>query len=247
MVADLLMRVAVISDIHANYHALGRVLADVEAAGVDAIWCLGDTVGYGPRPNECCETVHARADQCLVGNHDLVVLGELAVSDFNDEAAAAATWTAEILTESSRAFLAGLKPLAALDRVDLFHASARDPVWEYVLTEEAARATLELADAPLVLVGHSHVALVLALEGGEVNGGVAPAGTEVQLSGRQLLNPGSVGQPRDGDPRAAWLLLDFERMFANFRRVAYPIEKTQAEMREHGLPWALAARLERGE
>ena len=247
MVAGLTMRVAVISDIHANYHALETVLADVDETRVDEIWCLGDTVGYGPLPNECCETVQARADHCLVGNHDLVVLGELAVSDFNDEAAAAATWTAGVLTAQSRAFLAGLKPFATLDGVDLFHASARDPVWEYVLTEEAAHATLELADAPVVLVGHSHVALALALEGGTVAGGVALAGTEVELSGRRLLNPGSVGQPRDGDPRAAWLLLDLERRFAAFRRVAYPIEQTQSEMRERGLPRTLAARLKRGE
>jgi diadenosine tetraphosphatase ApaH/serine/threonine PP2A family protein phosphatase len=223
------------------------VLADVDAARVDAVWCLGDTVGYGPRPNECCEIVEALADLCLVGNHDLVVLGELAVSDFNDEAAAAATWTAEVLTPESRAFLAGLKPLAALDGVEVFHASARDPVWEYVLTEEAARATFELTEAPVVLVGHSHVALALALDGAEIAGGLAPAGTELELSGRRLLNPGSVGQPRDGDPRAAWVLLDLERRFAQFHRVAYPVEKTQAEMRERGLPRALAARLERGE
>jgi diadenosine tetraphosphatase ApaH/serine/threonine PP2A family protein phosphatase len=223
------------------------VLADVDAARVDAVWCLGDTVGYGPRPNECCEIVEALADLCLVGNHDLVVLGELAVSDFNDEAAAAATWTAEVLTPESRAFLAGLKPLAALDGVEVFHASARDPVWEYVLTEEAARATFELTEAPVVLVGHSHVALALALDGAEIAGGLAPAGTELELSGRRLLNPGSVGQPRDGDPRAAWVLLDLERRFAQFHRVAYPVERTQEEMRERGLPRALAARLERGE
>jgi predicted phosphodiesterase len=241
------MRVAVISDIHANYHALETVLAEIDAARIDVVWCLGDTVGYGPRPNDCCETVQSRADQSLVGNHDLVVLGELAVSDFNDEAAAAATWTASVLTEQSRAFLAGLEPCARLDGVELFHASARDPVWEYVLTEEAAHATLELAEAPLVLVGHSHVALALRLDGETVAGGLAPGGTEVQLSGRWLLNPGSVGQPRDGDPRAAWLLLDLERRFAAFHRVAYPIEKTQSEMRERGLPPALAARLERGE
>jgi predicted phosphodiesterase len=247
MVAGLAMRVAVISDIHANYHALETVLADVDAARVDAVWCLGDTVGYGPRPNECCEIVEALADLCLVGNHDLVVLGELAVSDFNDEAAAAATWTAEVLTPESRAFLAGLKPLAALDGVEVFHASARDPVWEYVLTEEAARATFELTEAPVVLVGHSHVALALALDGAEITGGLAPAGTGIELSGRWLLNPGSVGQPRDGDPRAAWVLLDLERRFAQFHRVAYPVERTQEEMRERGLPRALAARLERGE
>jgi diadenosine tetraphosphatase ApaH/serine/threonine PP2A family protein phosphatase len=223
------------------------VLAEIDAVRVDSVWCLGDTVGYGPRPNECCEIVQALAELCLVGNHDLVVLGELAVSDFNDEAAAAATWTAEVLAPEARAFLARLKPLAARDGVELFHASARDPVWEYVLTEEAARATFELTKAPLDLVGHSHVALALTLDGAEVAGGLAPAGTEVNLSGRWLLNPGSVGQPRDGDPRAAWLLLDLERRFAQFRRVAYPVERTQEEMRERGLPRALAARLERGE
>jgi predicted phosphodiesterase len=246
MVAGL-MRVAVISDIHANAHALAAVLAEIDEAGVDALWCLGDTVGYGPRPNECCETVAARADLCLVGNHDLVVLGELAVSDFNDEAAAAATWTAGVLTEESRSFLAGLRSSAAVEGVDLFHASARDPVWEYVLTDEAARASFDLTQSPLVLVGHSHVALALNGNGKAVEGGAAPDGTELELRGRWLLNPGSVGQPRDGDPRAAWLLLDLERRFALFRRVAYPIERTQDEMRERGLPSALAARLERGE
>jgi diadenosine tetraphosphatase ApaH/serine/threonine PP2A family protein phosphatase len=248
MVAGLPMRVAVISDIHANYHALETVLGEVDAAHVDAVWCLGDTVGYGPLPNECCDVIASHADHCLVGNHDLVVLGELAVSDFNDEAAAAATWTTGVLTEQSRAFLAGLKPLATVADVELFHASARDPVWEYVLSEEPAHATFELTDAPLVLVGHSHVALALASEGDGVAGGLAPGGTDVDLAGRRwLLNPGSVGQPRDGDPRAAWLLLDLERRFATFHRVAYPIEKTQSEMRERGLPRALAARLERGE
>jgi predicted phosphodiesterase len=247
MVAGLTMRVAVISDIHANYHALESVLAEIDDERVDSIWCLGDTVGYGPRPNDCCEIVESRAERRLVGNHDLVVLGELAVSDFNDEAAAAATWTASVLTEPSRAFLAHLRPFGTAHGVELFHASARDPVWEYVLTEEAAHATLELTKAPVVLVGHSHVALALAQEGDGVAGGLAPAGTDIELSGRWLLNPGSVGQPRDGDPRAAWLLLDLERGFASFRRVAYPIEKTQSEIRERGLPWALAARLERGE
>jgi predicted phosphodiesterase len=241
------MRVAVISDVHANYHALEAVLKEIDAARVDAVWCLGDTVGYGPRPNECCHVVKDRADHCLVGNHDLVVLGELPVNEFNDEAAAAAVWTTEVLTPESRSFLAGLKPLGHADRVDLFHASARDPVWEYVLTEEAALATLELAAEPLVLVGHSHVALAITTDDGRIGGGPAPRGTKVTLDGRWLLNPGSVGQPRDGDPRAAWLLLDRGERFAEFHRVPYSIERTQAEMRERGLPKTLAARLERGE
>jgi diadenosine tetraphosphatase ApaH/serine/threonine PP2A family protein phosphatase len=241
------MRVAVISDVHANYQALEAVLAEIDGAAVDTLWCLGDTVGYGPRPNECCDAVRERTARCLVGNHDLVVLGELTISEFNDEAAAAALWTSQVLTESSRTFLESLRPSAEVDGVDLFHASARDPVWEYVLTEEAARATLDLSDAPLVLVGHSHVALALASAGDEVVGGLAPAGARVELEGRWLLNPGSVGQPRDGDPRAAWLLLDLERKFATFHRVPYPVADTQSEMRERGLPALLAARLARGE
>ena len=223
------------------------MLHEVDAARVDAVWCLGDTVGYGPRPNDCCEVVKDRADHSLVGNHDLVVLGELTVSDFNDEAAAAAIWTREVLTPESRAFLASLRPFGEVEGVDLFHASARDPVWEYVLTEDAAQATLELSEAPLVLVGHSHIALAITVDDGRVSGGPAPGGSRVTLHGRWLLNPGSVGQPRDGDPRAAWLLLDFEERLAEFHRVPYSIERTQAEMRERGLPGTLAARLQRGD
>jgi len=241
------MRVAVISDVHANRHALDAVLSAVDGESVDAIWCLGDTVGYGPQPNECCALVRERADICLIGNHDLVALGELTVNDFNDEAAAAALWTSEHLSAESESFLRGLKPSAEADGAALFHASARDPVWEYVLSEEAARATFALTSAPLVLVGHSHVALALALSDGTITGGVAAGGTEDQLEDRRLLNPGSVGQPRDGDPRAAWLLLDFDRRFASFRRVPYPIQRTQAEMRKAGLPRLLVDRLGRGE
>jgi predicted phosphodiesterase len=243
----ILMRVAVISDVHANYRALEAVLNEIDGENVDGVWCLGDTVGYGPLPNECCAEVERRSQTCLVGNHDLVVLGDLSVGEFNHEAAAAAVWTAEVLSDDSRQFLQRLEPAGVVEGVDLFHASARDPIWEYVLTEEAAQATFELSRASLVLVGHSHVALALTMDGGQVVGGLAPAETEVQLEGRWLLNPGSVGQPRDGDPRAAWLLLDLERRFAFFRRVEYPIEETQNELRERGLPPSLAARLARGE
>ena len=241
------MRVAVISDVHANYRALEAVLEEIDAERVDAVWCLGDTVGYGPRPNKCCEAVSSRSSYSLVGNHDLVVLGELSISDFNDDAAEAAIWTSQVLTQESRAFLEPLQPASEVAGVDLFHASARDPVWEYVLTEEAARGTFELSDASLILVGHSHVALALSDNGDRISGGVALAGSEVELEGRWLLNPGSVGQPRDGDPRAAWLLLDLDRGLAAFRRAPYAIEQTQAEMRKLGLPAPLAARLERGE
>ena len=223
------------------------MLEEIDAERVDAVWCLGDTVGYGPCPNECCDAVSSRSSYSLVGNHDLVVLGELSISDFNDDAAQAAIWTSQVLTQESRAFLEPLEPAGQVEGIDLFHASARDPVWEYVLTEEAARGTFELSDASLILVGHSHVALALSDNGERITGGVALAGSEVELEGRWLLNPGSVGQPRDGDPRAAWLLLDLDRGLAAFRRAPYAIEQTQAEMRELGLPEPLAVRLERGE
>src|ERR1041384_8373839 len=230
------MRVAVISDVHANEQALDAVLEEVDAWAPDAVWCLGDVVGYGPSPNRCCERVSARADVCLVGNHDLVALGTLDVDDFNEEAAAGALWTRAALEERWHSFLSGLESSAAVDGAELFHASPRDPVWEYVLTAEAAYFSLLSTQAPLVLVGHSHVALAIGLDDAELHGGLAPAGTEIALEGRWLLNPGSVGQPRDGDPRAAWLALDTDARLARFHRVAYPIERTQAQIREHGLP-----------
>ncbi len=241
------MRVAVISDVHGNLHALEAVLAAIEAEQTDAVWCLGDLVGYGPRPNRCCSAVAGRAELCLVGNHDLGVLGELDLDDFSPDGAASANWTREVLNKDARWFLAGLKPQDAIDGAELFHASARDPVWEYVLSYEAAQASLEITQAPLVLVGHSHVPLALGLENGQLGGGVAPEGTEADLArGRWLLNPGSVGQPRDGDPRAAWLLLDRDAQRASFRRVPYEIAQTQEEIRERGLPDALAERLAHG-
>jgi diadenosine tetraphosphatase ApaH/serine/threonine PP2A family protein phosphatase len=241
------MRVAVISDVHANGHALEAVLAAVDEEQPDALWCLGDTVGYGPAPNECCAEVERRADLCLVGNHDLAVLGQIELAEFTGDAAAAARWTQRELAPESRAFLERLEPAAAAEGVELFHASPTDPVWDYVLSGEAALAALELTSAPLVLVGHSHVALQISLREAILDGGLAPAGTELDLSaGRFLLNPGSVGQPRDGDPRAAWLLLDLGRRFAEFRRVPYPILQTQTEIRERGLPETLAARLAHG-
>jgi diadenosine tetraphosphatase ApaH/serine/threonine PP2A family protein phosphatase len=241
------MRVAVISDIHANRHALAAVLSALEAERPDALWCLGDTVGYGPAPNECCKEVERRAHLCLVGNHDLAVLGSLDLEEFTGDAAAAARWTRGELAPEPRAFLERLDPQGAADGVELFHGSPTDPVWDYVLSGEAAHEALELTSAPLVLVGHSHVALQISLRGRTLDGGLAPAGTRLDLSsGRFLLNPGSVGQPRDGDPRAAWLLLDLERRFAEFRRVPYAIEETQREIRARGLPEALAARLAHG-
>ena len=241
------MRVAVVSDIHGNLHALEAVLAAIEGDAPDQVWCLGDLVGYGPKPNECCELVEVRATVCLCGNHDLGVLGTIDLDDFSGEAGVAATWTRGVLSAESRSFLDGLQPLGKAAGVALFHGSARDPVWEYVLSDEAAAATLAISPFPLVLVGHSHVALQIAATTDDVEGGLARAGTVVDFGDTPtVLNPGSVGQPRDGDPRAAYLLLDIDERRAEFRRVEYDIARTQNEMAEAGLPSALAARLALG-
>jgi diadenosine tetraphosphatase ApaH/serine/threonine PP2A family protein phosphatase len=242
------MRVAVVSDIHSNLHALEAVLAAVDADAPDELWCLGDLVGYGPRPNECCAAVESRASICLAGNHDLAVRGDIELFEFSGEAAVAARWTRDVLADDARAFLSRLEPASAAAGVALYHGSARDPVWEYVLSDEAAEATLDLAGTPLVLVGHSHAALAAVERDGAIVGGLAEAGTELDLrAGRALLNPGSVGQPRDGDPRAAYLLLDLDTRQASFRRVEYDIDRTQAEIQALGLPALLAARLAVGQ
>jgi diadenosine tetraphosphatase ApaH/serine/threonine PP2A family protein phosphatase len=241
------MRVAVISDIHSNLPALQAVLADVDREAPDELWCLGDIVGYGPHPNECVDLVRDRAALSLCGNHDLAVIGTIDITDFTGDAGAAARWTTAELGEPQAQWLRGLRPSAEREGFELFHGSPRDPVWDYVLTEQVALISILETAAPLVLVGHSHVAMALGWDGDALTGGLAPDGTEVETAGRRwLVNPGSVGQPRDGDPRAAWALIDDAAGESAFRRVPYPIEKTQAEIRERGLPDGLAQRLTHG-
>jgi diadenosine tetraphosphatase ApaH/serine/threonine PP2A family protein phosphatase len=239
------MRVAVLSDVHANVQALQAVLADVDELAPDEIWCLGDVVGYGAAPNECSALVRERAGLSLCGNHDLAVVGKLDLAEFSGEAAVAARWTQTVLDPTHRAWLESLEPQATRPGVELFHASPRDPVWDYVLSEQIGLESLELTTAPLVLVGHSHVALALSSRGvDDIEGGLAPGGAELALAAtRWLANPGSVGQPRDGDPRAAWLLVDFAQKRAAFRRIAYDVEAAQADIRAAGLPDSLAGRL----
>jgi predicted phosphodiesterase len=242
------MRIAVFSDIHANLAALESVLEAIDAETPDALWCLGDLIGYGPKPNECTAVVRERADVCLCGNHDLGIIGSIDLSEFSGDAGFAARWTMDVLEPESRAFIETLEPTGRADGVALYHGSARDPVWEYVLSGDAAYATLRLTQEQIVLVGHSHVALEVRLHELLVEGGLAAAGTQLDLTdARWVMNPGSVGQPRDGDPRAAWMLLDLEAQRAEFRRVDYDIERTQAEMRAVGLPEPLVSRLAAGQ
>jgi predicted phosphodiesterase len=240
------VRVAVISDVHSNLQALEAVLADASEAVIDEVWCLGDIVGYGGRPSECLALVQERAAICLGGNHDLVVSGVLDIDQFTAEAGVAARWTRSVLSPDELEALARLSPKGEREGVSLFHGSIRDPVWEYVLTAPVAEAALHEQTTDLALVGHSHVQLALMLGEKGLDGGKAEADQELKLTGKQLLNPGSVGQPRDRDPRAAWLLIDTEVASARFMRSEYPIERAQADIRAAGLPTRLAERLSRG-
>ena len=242
------MRIAVISDIHANLPALEAVLADVERESPDELWCLGDIVGYGPQPNECVDLARERTSLSLCGNHDLAVLGAIDVSDFTGDAGAAARWTTSVLGETQAEWLRGLSPSAERDGFELYHGSPRDAVWDYVLSEQVALISILETTAPLVLVGHSHVALGLGWDGVELSGGLAPEGTELNLTkGRWLLNPGSVGQPRDGDPRAAYVLYDPDARVVEYRRAEYDVREAQRKIRAAGLPEILALRLETGD
>ncbi|MGN6217612.1 MAG: metallophosphoesterase family protein [Solirubrobacterales bacterium] len=245
------MRVAVISDIHSNRQALEAVLGAVDEAGVEEIWCLGDLVGYGADPDACTALVRERCDVCLAGNHDLAVLGAIEIKAFSETAATAVEWTRDNVEEATLDFLASLDPYGSREDVGLFHASPRDPVWEYVLSTDQAEAGLDAQEERLGLIGHSHIALFfvrpVGIRPSYAQGAQAGDGTEIELvDGKWLVNPGSVGQPRDGDPRAAWLELDTERWLAHYRRVHYDTEAAAAAIRAAGLPNVLAERLEVG-
>lgn len=222
-----------------------------EAAGIEEIWCLGDVLGYGVEPDACLRLVRERCATCLVGNHDLAVLGALDIASFSEAAAIAVEWTRANVEEGTLDYLRELEPSGEREGIGLFHASPRDPVWEYVLSSEQADASMDVSSHPIGLIGHSHVALFFnrpAARGVESRGAQASDGALLDLgAGEWLLNPGSVGQPRDGDPRAAWLELDTDERTAHFHRVAYDIERAAAPIAKAGLPSRLAERLYTGQ
>jgi diadenosine tetraphosphatase ApaH/serine/threonine PP2A family protein phosphatase len=241
--------VAVITDIHSNLPALEAVLADIDAREVDEIWCLGDVVGYGAEPDGCADLVRERCELCLVGNHDLAVLGALDIDAFSEAAAEAVEWTRDNVAESTLDFLRELEPMGLREGIALFHASPRDPVWEYVLSLEQAHACMEVQPERVTLIGHSHVSLFFSRSDGgalaDTLGGQAGEGSRLELGndGFWLINPGSVGQPRDGDPRAAWLELDLEAQATVFHRLPYDIDRAATAIVEAGLPQRLGDRL----
>lgn len=242
------MRILIVSDIHGNLSALEAVLT--AAGSVDAVWNLGDTVGYGPYPAECLDRmVDVGADVALLGNHDAAAVGMLSLEEFNPVARAATLWTARQLSDGQRALLQSLPPFSRIEPYLFVHGSPRHPIWEYVYSAAVAKACFAVFDDETCFLGHTHIQLFISEQ-------MADAGEEPQLprdgdaisldDGRFIINPGSVGQPRDGNPDAAFALLELERQRVTFRRVPYDIEATQAAMRAAGLPTPLITRLSAG-
>ena len=241
------MRVLVISDVHSNLTALEAVLAD--AGSFDEIWSLGDIVGYGARPNECIERLCEFDHVAIPGNHDWGVLGKLDLEDFNAAAREANLWSRAQLTPESVAYLESLPETRLQSDVSLAHGSPRGPIWEYLLHPTYAQVSFGFFDTPLCLVGHTHVPVVFRATGDPLTCRALPPaiGVGVQLdNARHIINPGSVGQPRDGDPRAAYLLLDTEEQEFEHRRVAYKVDAAQDRIRQAGLPQSLSSRLALG-
>jgi predicted phosphodiesterase len=243
------MRVAIASDIHGNRHAFEAVINAAEADGAEELWCLGDLVGYGAEPDACVALADAHCTICLAGNHDLAVVDVPSPDDFSRGAALAAYWTREVISPQTREYLLSLSPTSQAEGVGLFHASPRDPIWEYVLSALAAELCFDATDFRISLIGHSHVALSFHRpEGAPATGTTRREGTQVDLgSGEWLVNPGSTGQPRDGDARAAWLVLDTSNWTASWRRAEYDIAGAQAAIRAANLPDSLAERLQYGQ
>jgi diadenosine tetraphosphatase ApaH/serine/threonine PP2A family protein phosphatase len=241
------MRFAILADIHSNLAAFEAVLKDIDGrGGFDKIWCLGDMVGYGPDPNECIKRLHEFEHVCIAGNHDWAAIGKMDTFEFNPLAAEAAHWTSQVLTAENKDYLLDLPLILNENGFTLAHGSPREPIWEYLLSTETAQENFAYFETPYCLVGHSHIPLIFALDGDQIEL-MEFGGAEVKLPGkRMIINPGGVGQPRDGDPRASYAIYDAEARTVSHYRVEYNIEVTQRKMAEAGLPEPLIRRLSFG-
>lgn len=239
------MRIAVLSDIHANLAALDAVREDLPE--LDETWVLGDIVGYGPQPNEVIRALQEMGARSVLGNHDGAAIGTVDPADFNPDARSAIEWTAGVVDPNSRAYLAALPEVRRDGELTAVHGSPRDPIWEYIVSPGVAAANLGAFETRLCLFGHTHLPVIFHVEDGQM--AVVPAMPDAPIqidAGRALVNPGSVGQPRDGNPAAAYLLMDTDAGVVEFRRVAYDVDQTQRLMRQTDLPPRLAERLSYG-
>ncbi len=240
------MRHAILADVHGNLAAFQAVLHDIEErGGAEEMWCLGDIVGYGPDPSACIALLRKYEHLCVAGNHDWAAIGKVDISDFNPEAAAACLWTGRQLSEDDVRFLDSLPRTLSCGVFTIVHGSPREPIWEYVLSTQSAQANFRFFDTRYCLIGHSHVPLVFELVGESCLLRELPAELELGEN-RLIINPGGVGQPRDGDPRAAYAIYDDEGDKVYHYRVPYDIEATQKRMVEYGLPKFLVTRLSYG-
>lgn len=240
------MRYAILADIHGNLAAFEAVLQDIEErGGAEELWCLGDIVGYGPDPSECIALLRQYNHLCVAGNHDWAAIGKVAISDFNPDAAEACRWTARQLSPEDVRYLDNLPLTLSRDDFTIVHGSPREPIWEYVLSTQSATANLQFFETRFCLIGHSHLPVVFENAGGRCVLMELPA--ELRLGeNRMIINPGGVGQPRDGDPRAAYAIYDDGIATIYHYRIPYDIEATQERMVKHGLPSFLATRLSYG-
>jgi diadenosine tetraphosphatase ApaH/serine/threonine PP2A family protein phosphatase len=239
------MRIAVLSDIHANLPALDAVLGD--AGTVDAVWHLGDVVGYGPDPDGVVDRLRSIGAVGVRGNHDAAACGGMEIDWFNPDARRAMEWTRAAISPATLAWLAALPDRHLIEGSELVHGSPRQPIWEYVTSASVARDNIAILAAPIGLHGHTHVPVAWLEDGGRVELMRARRGSTLELKGRRaLINPGSVGQPRDGDPAASYAVLDPEAGSVSWHRVAYDIAAVQDAMREAGLPASLRSRLSVG-
>jgi diadenosine tetraphosphatase ApaH/serine/threonine PP2A family protein phosphatase len=241
------MRTLIISDIHANLTALEAVLKD--AGPFDAAWCLGDLVGYGPDPNECVERIAQLPNlQCILGNHDAAAVGIIEVDSFNPEARKSVLWTQERLTPVNAEYLNNLPERVNLDQITLVHGSPYKPIWEYLLDTRSATFSFEYFETSYCFVGHTHLPVMYYLPDDRLVAQLVVPERESQmtLAPRAILNPGSVGQPRDRDPRAAYAILDLTDYTWSWHRVAYDIPDVQERMLKENLPERHIARLAAG-
>ena len=242
------MRALILSDIHANLEALEAVFADAQVrGGFDVIWCLGDTVGYGPDPGACIDRIREFELVAVVGNHDCAAVGLIDASDFNDAALSAAKWTASQLDAGQRDFLTSLPMVFVQEPFTLVHGSLRDPIVEYLLDRNSAMGTLALLETRYCLVGHSHIPFLCRDAQGEPEFTDFPEDEKIELGdARWIINPGGVGQPRDRDPRPSYAICDTSHAMIERHRVTYDIAKTQEKMRAADLPAHLIDRLDHG-
>jgi predicted phosphodiesterase len=244
------MRYAIISDIHANLTAFQAVLEDVEArGGFERIWCLGDIIGYGPDPKECIELLRQHAHICVAGNHDWGAIGKIDIDDFNPEAAAACRWTGQQLDQQDIDYLANLPLIISEGDFTLAHGSPREPIWEYLVSIHVARVSFNYFKTKFCLVGHSHIPVVFESLAPDEECLLHEFNSDMPLNlgeNRLIINPGGVGQPRDGDPRASYAIYDSDHNVIWHYRVPYDVASTQQRMKEYGLPYRLAARLSQG-